>query len=166
MAQDPVESPAFDEDAEGPVVLRRPMEDAVDMDITPMIDIVFLLLIFFLVCSTAASQMAVELPPARHGKGVSEQNSVVFSIEPAEGKGPATVYVGDATGDQLPEDLEAQEARIGEVIQQGIADGKVGVLIKAARTVKHREVSRVASVVGRIEGESDVKLYWAVLEVD
>ena len=36
----------FQDDA--PVIPRRPMKDTADMDITPMIDIVFLLLIFFL----------------------------------------------------------------------------------------------------------------------
>ena len=52
-------------------VRGRARED-VEMDITPMIDITFLLLIFFLVCSTADQETTIEMAKARHGKGVGE----------------------------------------------------------------------------------------------
>ena len=68
-----------DEDA-GPVIARRPVGETADLDITPMIDITFLLLIFFMVASTSDVQTSVELPPARHGKGVSERDSVIITI--------------------------------------------------------------------------------------
>jgi biopolymer transport protein ExbD len=139
------------------------MQDDVDMDITPMIDIVFLLLIFFIVCSTAASQVAVDLPPARYGKGVSEQNSVVFSVEAAEGTGSAEVYVGDLGGEKLPDDRDSQEQRIRDEVERGVADGKIDVVIKAAKDVKHKEVSRVGAAVGQVEG---IRLHMAVLEVE
>jgi biopolymer transport protein ExbD len=139
------------------------MQDDVDMDITPMIDIVFLLLIFFIVCSTAASQVAVDLPPARYGKGVSEQNSVVFSVEAAGGTESANVYVGDLGGEKLPDDRDSQEERIREEVERGIADGKIDVVIKAAKDVKHKEVSRVGAAVGQVEG---IRLHMAVLEVE
>ncbi len=51
---------------EHPLVFRRPLEDA-EMDITPMIDITFLLLIFFLVASRLDEDAPVELPTARYG---------------------------------------------------------------------------------------------------
>ena len=51
------------------------------MDITPMIDITFLLLIFFLVCSTMSQATSVKLPPARHGKGVDEKTAVIITID-------------------------------------------------------------------------------------
>ena len=69
------------EEDEGPVLARRPVEDSAEMDITPMIDITFLLLIFFIVCSTMSQSSAVKLPPARHGKGVDEQMAVIITVD-------------------------------------------------------------------------------------
>ena len=122
MADAAIENLARDEEPEGPVVLRKPAEEEVDMDITPMIDIVFLLLIFFLVCSTAASQMAVELPTARHGTGVSERNSVTITVEASGGDEPATVYIGDTSGKPLPNSIELQEAEIVQAVRRLLAD--------------------------------------------
>ncbi|HID78149.1 MAG TPA: biopolymer transporter ExbD [Planctomycetaceae bacterium] len=164
MAMDQIrEAAGPDEERAGPVLPRRRIEPDVEMDITPMIDIVFLLLIFFIVCATAASQMGVDLPPARYGKGVSEQNAVVFSIESSGDKAPAAVYVGEAMGERLPGDLDLQEERIRDEVERGVTQGKTNVIIKAAREVKHRDVARVASAVGQVEG---VRLHVAVLEVE
>ena len=57
------------EDPSGPVLTRRRIKQETELDITPMIDITFLLLIFFLVASTPDLQVEVKLPPARHGLG-------------------------------------------------------------------------------------------------
>ncbi len=56
-----------------PIAIRGRATEDFEMDITPMIDITFLLLIFFLVCSTADQDTAIELAKARHGKAVGEQ---------------------------------------------------------------------------------------------
>jgi biopolymer transport protein ExbD len=161
MAEVAIEKPARDEEPESSVVLRKPAQEEVDMDITPMIDIVFLLLIFFLVCSTAASQMAVDLPPARHGTGVSERNSVTITVEASGGDEPATVYIGDTSGTPLSKSVEAQEAEIVQAVEEGVAQGKTNVLVMAAKDAKHKDVYRAAQAVGRVEG---VKLYMAVVE--
>ena len=43
-------------------IKKKKNEDA-DLDITPMIDVVFLLLIFFMVTSTMDDQKAANVPP-------------------------------------------------------------------------------------------------------
>ena len=58
---------------------RRPLPET-EMDITPMIDITFLLLIFFLVASKMDPNNAVALPKARYGTSVVEKNSVVILV--------------------------------------------------------------------------------------
>ena len=60
---------------------RRFTQSDDEMDITPMIDITFLLLIFFLVASTPDRQTAVDLPTARFGRGVSQNNAVITGTE-------------------------------------------------------------------------------------
>ena len=108
----------FDDD--GPVLPRKPMQDSADMDITPMIDIVFLLLIFFLVSSTPDKNTAVELPPARYGVGVSEKNSVVITVAKPEGAGKTDVYLADGRkGSPLPESKDEQTAAIVAAVEDG-----------------------------------------------
>ena len=155
---------SFDEDVAGPAIARRHVKDEAELDITPMIDITFLLLIFFLVASTTASQNAVKLPEAWHGKGVSEETAVIITVAKREGPGLALVYLGDGTdADLLPDDKDIQEERISQAVQQSFDEGKPTVLVKAARDVLHKEVSRVAAAAGLVEG---IQLHMAVMEAD
>ncbi len=149
---------------DAPIALRRPVRDSGELDITPLIDIVFLLIIFFLVASVPDYQTAVRLPGARHGRGVSEQASVVVSVFARGEKGPAEVFIGDGrAGRRLPDDADAQEAEIAQEVEQGFNEGRINVVVKAERDVKHREVSRISAAAGRVEG---IKLHLAVMEID
>ncbi|MEE8452301.1 MAG: biopolymer transporter ExbD [Thermoguttaceae bacterium] len=154
----------FDEELAGPAIARRPIKDSADLDITPMIDITFLLLIFFLVASTSDMKDSVKLPGARHGKGVSETTAIIITVDERGGPGLALVYIGDGTkGDRLPDDPAIQEERIAAAVQESFDEGRPKVLLKAAKGVLHREVSRVAAAAGLVEG---IQLHMAVLEVE
>lgn len=136
-----------------------------EMDITPMIDITFLLLIFFLVCSTPDQQTAIELPQAKYGKGISKQDSVVITVSD-EGIDSAPVYLADGKieADRLPDDVEEQAVEITEAVERGRREeNKENVLIKADRNVAYREVARVIKAVSRVDG---AKIFLAVLESD
>lgn len=149
---------------EPPVFQRkRKLEDA-EMDITPMIDCVFLLLIFFIVCSTMEQQSPIELAEARHGKAVGERESIIISVG-AGGIDEAPVYLADGvSGDPLVGTQEQQRDRIVEFVQQEQAkEGKSDVLIKADRNVAHRDVARVIKAVSRVEG---VNIHLGVAESD
>ncbi len=145
-----------------PLIKRRALDDS-EMDITPMIDITFLLLIFFIVAARLDEDAPVELPPARHGTAVSVKSSVILTV--AQGSGEhADVYLGDGqAADHLLDggDLEGQSDAIVSYIEQELADGKENVLIKAEKQVKHRDVARVSSAVGKVGKD----LYVAILEV-
>ena len=69
-----------DEQELGPVLPHRPIKDDSDMDITPMIDITFLLLIYFLISSVPNPNTTVQLAKARYGKGVLDHDSVILTI--------------------------------------------------------------------------------------
>jgi biopolymer transport protein ExbD len=148
---------------EHPLVFRRPLEDA-EMDITPMIDITFLLLIFFLVASQLDEDAPVELPSARYGVAVAEKSSIPITL--AEGDAEhAEVYLADgrATDRQLPSsDLTVQEQEIIRYVEAGLAEGKLHVLIKAEKGVRHRDVARVSDAVGKAGSGN---LYVAVMEI-
>jgi biopolymer transport protein ExbD len=141
---------------------RRNRGEDAEMDITPMIDITFLLLIFFIVCSTPDQQTAIELPEAKYGRGVGEKNSVIITLSD-EGIDQAPIYLADGkVGETLPEDVEVQKEMIREAVEKGRIDHqKENVIIKADRNVAFRDVERVMKAVSRVAG---TKIHLAVLE--
>lgn len=146
---------------------RRRMDNDLEMDITPMIDITFLLLIFFLVASKMDPSNGVSLPKARHGTAVTSRDSAILTIAQGEGD-EVLIYKGDG---QVADTLltatspRGQEQEIIAYLteQFNSSPPKIQVVIKAAKIVKHRETSRVARAVGM--AKKDVPLFVAVMEV-
>lgn len=155
------------------VMPRRRRGEDTEMDITPMIDITFLLLIYFLVAAKIEEQASVDLPPARHGENVSAKNSIVLTI--VKGNDFSRVYRGsDEKGVFSDVDAETQESEIREYVSLGINgespfdSQKTNVLIKAQRGLMQRDVSRVIKAISTTpDGEplpEGIKLNLAVLE--
>ena len=164
--------PVEEEDEEDDMLsLPRKQRDDAEMDITPMIDITFLLLIFFLVASKMQESADVSLPKAKHGGAVLEKDSIMFLVYD---NGDGTVRVTSGHGNELSKDLKEQETQIAEYIQQGLRGAgpfagaeKSEVLIKAEGGVKHGEVNRIYKAVADAGGDDiDVPtvLHVAVLE--
>ena len=171
-------------------LLRRRRGESVDMDITPMIDIVFLLLIFFLVASIPDMQVEADLPPARHGVGVNPRSAIVFTLaERGGGQQAAKVYLSDGKSGQpipadfagqeaaieralrgeagvaLPDDLTEQEAIIRRAVVAGFHQaGLANVLVKAEKGVLHRDVARVTRAIAEA-GAEGIQLNLAVYEI-
>ncbi len=152
------------DDFEPPLLARKREIIDAEMDITPMIDCVFLLLIFFIVCSTMDQQSPIDLAKARHGKGVSERDSIIISVG-AGGVDAAPVFLADdTTGEPVPGNLDEQRDRIRAAVEQEKTKaGKTDVLIKADRNVAHRDVSHVIKAVSQVEG---LNIHLAVFEAD
>lgn len=138
---------------------KRPIEGG-DMDITPMIDCTFLLLIYFLLTSSFASKSPVTLPSAQHGAQAAEAEAIIITV--ARGAaGEAQIFLADNTKPEneaqgSPEDQE-------KAIQKYLADqsakvSKSGnprqnVLIKASIGLKQREMDRIEKAVARSDME-------------
>jgi biopolymer transport protein ExbD len=131
---------------------RGPMSDD-EMDITPMIDITFLLLIFFLVASKMNAEQAVDLPKARHGGVVAGKESVIILMKRGTGD-QAEVLKADGT--RFSQDIEQQNAEIAEYVQQGLDAGKKHVIIKSEGNVRHGEVGRVSEAISESLDEGEV----------
>jgi biopolymer transport protein ExbD len=149
---------------EQPMPASRVRDDS-EMDITPMIDMTFLLLIFFVVCSKMDPGAGVTLPPARHGETLSTESAIVFTV--ASQGDEAIFYKGEGIdaanliGGATPVEKEAQvaayvEQRIGE--NPNLTD----VLILADAGVKHREVSLVMKGVANAQTDGN-QLHVAVM---
>jgi len=144
---------------------RRPREEA-EMDITPMIDCTFLLLIFFLVTSVMKAQAPLDLPKARHGSVVVERDAVILTIA-LGADGQPHVYQGhsrDAAQELTGSTSAEQEEAIARYVEReaNTTPPKRNVLIRAERGLKQRDVDRVQ----RAAAQANVdQLYVAVLEI-
>lgn len=140
---------------------RRPAEEG-DLDITPMIDITFLLLIFFLVASKMSAPGKVTLPPARNGVDVVDKNAVIVTV--VKSGDSVKIMLGDssdspqASGATPEEQDESLKAYVSKEIL-----GKEYLLIKAEKDIKHRDIARVTRAVAAVEELQ--QLFVAVLEV-
>ncbi len=140
------------------------MEDA-EMDITPLIDIVFLLLIFFLVSSKMDEAAAVKLPPARRGIDIAQENAIIVIVKKNE---LGDIVVSRRDGSAFAADLEQQETEIEEYVDAGLTGSAPferpmeSIILKAQGDVREGDVARVAEAIGKI---SDIPvLNYAVLE--
>jgi biopolymer transport protein ExbD len=69
-----------DEDAEEKVVLKSKPEDA-EMDMTPMVDVTFLLLIFFMVTASFAVQKSLPMPAPKDKEAAAASQATVQEME-------------------------------------------------------------------------------------
>jgi biopolymer transport protein ExbD len=131
----------------------KPRVDDTEIDITPMIDIVFLLLIFFLVTSKMTAEETPPLPKARHGIVVPAKESVVIVMK----RGTVTqAEVKKSDGVLFSTDPEQQAAEIAQYVSDGIDAGKKHVIIRAEGTVRHGEIGRVSKAISDSLGEGEV----------
>ncbi len=131
----------------------RPQSNDDEIDITPMIDIVFLLLIFFIVSSKMNAEQAVDLPKARHGGVIAGKESVIILMKRGTGD---QAEVLRADGSKFPGDIEQQNVEIAEYVQKGIDSGKKHVVIKAEGSVRHGEINRITGAISESLNEGEL----------
>ena len=95
---------------------RKRNKDEMDLDITPMIDVTFLLLIFFMVASTMQARPDMDVPASRHGDGIESKYTVTFFIIAAETQGQAP-KITDERG--TPFTIEEMAAKVRSEFQSG-----------------------------------------------
>ena len=126
---------------------KRKKPEEAELDITPMIDVTFLLLIFFMVASKMDPQKTANTPPAVHGVGVTADAAIIISVLADPGGGKSRVILGDGDGEEAP-NMEL----VKQYVAAGQADGKEHVIIKADRDCKEGEVQDVMQALVDFEG--------------
>jgi len=110
------------------------------LDLTPLIDVVFLLLIFFMVSTTFIREpggIRVDLPHSDTQEFIQEGEEVVIKIN-----GDGGLFVDD-----VPVSEDALRTELKRAVQK---DPGTTVIIKADRAVEHGEVVRVMDLAKRI----------------
>lgn len=130
-------------------VLPRRRRDDDEMDITPMIDITFLLLIFFVVCSTMDPTKIGTIPQADNGLAISAKNSAVIFINPGS---EDEVILSTPQGTEFSRDEDAQVSEVIEFIagelENSAGISKRHVMLFGDANVKVGQVTRIQKIVG------------------
>lgn len=135
--------------SDGKLTRRKRQGSEGDLDITPMIDVTFLLLIFFMVTSTMQATPDKDLPPAVSGENANAGNFLDLSIltPPAGSEDSPVMLEGDAVSlDELEETL-----------QQRARGGPVHVMVYAERDVRSGFVGEVENVLNGVDGDLEYK---------
>ena len=124
---------------------KKRMDSEADLDITPMIDVVFLLLIFFMVTSTMQSKRERDVPPAKHGVGVDSSIATVLTINrPMDPTSPPAIILSSGKEGTI-EDVKTD-------VEEGVANGNTLVILKADRDVPHGVILEVMRKANEVEG--------------
>ena len=145
-----------------PLIARRNQGDDAEFDITAMIDLVFMMNIYFLVTFLTAALGEINLPAAAHVTGLDVDTAITLTVISSLDGDSVTVYLGDGEKGEAISGSEEQEERVREAVQQAADGGKTAVLIKAEKNVRLRELFRV-STAAAVEG---IKLHVAVMAMD
>lgn len=141
----------FDDDVQSKP--KKSKLDEADLDITPMIDVTFLLLIFFMVTSTMQGTPDKDIPPARSGLSRNAAGMVEIVVS-----SPLTPG-GEAQVSNEGRPLTLAELKT-ELTQEASA-GEIEVMILAERFVPNGVVGDVESTIGEVQ---NVVYHFAVQE--
>jgi biopolymer transport protein TolR len=112
-----------------------------DIDVTPLVDCVFLLLSFFMLTSPMKGNPDRNIPAAKFGVGVNPSGSTFIRISNGE---PAPKIM-----------IDNKESRIEDVrpwVEAGVRKGRMLVVIKADGKVPNGLVQKVAKAATSVEG--------------
>jgi biopolymer transport protein ExbD len=118
---------------------RKPPET--DIDVTPLVDCVFLLLAFFMMTSPMKGNPDRNLPTAVHGGPINPNSATTIRITEAE---PSPRIL-----------LDERESSVEDVrafVEEGLRKGHSTVVIKADRKIPCGLVQRVAKAITSVEG--------------
>jgi len=142
------------------LIQRKPPTQDADFDITAMVDLVFMMNIYFLVTFITVALADTNLPAAANASALDADTAVVITIARGpDGRSSEISFGSDRKSTPLSDPAE-QEQGIQKVVEDGMIAGKTAVLLKAEKNVRLGDVFRIATA-AKLEG---VTLHVAVLE--
>lgn len=115
------------------------------IDFTPMIDCMFLLLMFNMIAYTITSPKDIDVPSANYGSGADPRDAMSITLNQPKGA-EVEIHIGDSHGK-----LVTMSELKGE-ISKAIAQGRNKVMIKAEPEIPYRFVHQIGQAVSSTEG--------------
>ena len=157
-----ISSPVFGNPLDNDLIPRARHKPDAEFDITAMIDLVFMMNIYFLIGFVGIALGEFDLPTANHCSALDAEVATIISMVVNSDGVSAVVYLGDGKEGEALHDPVEQQQRIAAAVEQGVQEGRSAVLIKAEKNVRLREIARISGAAMR-EG---VTLHMAVMEKD
>lgn len=142
------------------LVGRQPNREPPEFDITAMVDLVFMMNIYFMVTFITLALAEINLPQAAHVQPLNGDDAVILTVLGSLDGKSVTVTAGDGDEAQQFAAGDEQSEQITAAVQKGQADGKKTVLIKAEKKVRLGELFRVATAAAA----DGMKMHVAVTE--
>jgi biopolymer transport protein ExbD len=125
---------------------RRLLEDGV-LDMTPMIDVTFQMLIFFMFTNQLANPNPIDVPEARYGRGVTPDGKQAILVDDQ-----GNYYVGEGTKpENISPSLDALVQEVGD--NASGVEGPMDVIISAHKGSVHQHVREL---VERLQGVDNI----------
>jgi biopolymer transport protein ExbD len=145
-----------------PLISRKRMHDDAEFDITAMVDLVFMMNIYFLVAFLTAAAAEINLPTAAHVAALDADTAITLTLMGTlDGQG-VQLFLADGTKGQAITDPDQQTERVRAEVEEAVGAGKKAVLIKAEKKVRLKDLFRI-STAAAVEG---IKLHVGVTEAD
>jgi biopolymer transport protein ExbD len=120
--------------------MSKPRTDQCEMDMTPMIDVVFQLIIFFVVTlkMTSDNNKDIVLEDGKHGVTITEENRPPSTLEiEIDERGGISIHNGRMNTSMLSEILRNRVNKLGN---------QFPVLIRSDHRTKHEQVKKVMDI--------------------
>ena len=130
----------------------RRRHDEAEMDMTPMIDVTFQLLIFFMLTNHLANPAPIDVPEAVYGRGIDAAGRQTIVLD-EQGR----YYLGDVVS---PENVSPSlDALAREVAGNASAsDRALDVIISAHKKAKYAQIKQLIERLGKISNLGKVML--------
>ena len=127
-------------------VRRKRKQQDTEIDITPMIDVTFQLLIFFMVTSTMQGNPPADLPPAKSGGSIEVAKVINVVVKPGavSGEAPQIEFNKEA--------VNLDELKLAIEEQAGARTDGIHVMILADRTMKNGDLNEIEVLLSEIPG--------------
>ncbi|MFK7819443.1 MAG: ExbD/TolR family protein [Planctomycetaceae bacterium] len=122
---------------------RKKLDEG-ELDMTPMIDVTFLLLIFFMIASTMKPGGEEQLAPAKNGKGVTPESMIQLSVLAPLSDGEKPILKIDGNQVTLEE--------VTSLVRERAESAGNQVLIRADRDVPNGYLAEVYGACREVEG--------------
>jgi biopolymer transport protein ExbD len=151
----------LEEDEDSPVQFKSKASANIggksSIDMTPMVDVVFQLLTFFLLAVKRDSMETVDVPITTTTTAVLESESTYITVKPAPRKDaePEIIIGEKKSGDGKAFTLENVKAEV----EAGVAAGRPKIVVKADRLVKCGDVQKITRIIAQVK---DAQLFVGV----
>ncbi len=133
-----------------------------EFDITAMIDLVFMMNIYFLVTFVTAAMGEINLPAANHAVPLDAGKAAIITVLAGPDSKTVFVYLGDGKKGTPFAEPDDQATQIASYVDKAVATGKTAVLLKAEKTIRLREIKRISTAATR----DGLTLHIAITEKD